>query len=109
MNAPANIRPRREQYIPAVQAFVQGCEGKELGLRCSLMLMRDYSTKAMRQCCADAHPLHQMIQRLVTEYALAPLSVQQLNLLRANIVGLVSCIQGLETFAFMDGGRDAGG
>lgn len=111
MNAPAKIPSARDQYRPQVKRFVPGCEGRELELRCSLLLLRDQATSRMRNCSDEAHAVCALIVRLACEYAFATMPLELLEELRYEAVRLGTCASGLEMFAYKlaTGGQDAGG
>jgi hypothetical protein len=98
MNSPANIR--RDQYAPTVTLHLPGCEGEELAMRCSLLLMRDNATAALRYCSDEAAAPLEAVERLAGQYAFASMRADQLKLLRYQLHRLTSCASGLEAFAF---------
>lgn len=116
MNAPAKIPSARDQYRPQVRRFMPGCEGRELELRCSLLLLRDQATSRMRNCGGEAYDVCALIVRLVCEYALASMPIERLEELRYEAVRLATCASGLDMFASKlcatdeaAGGQNAGG
>lgn len=115
MNAPANIAPARDRYIMIVRHHMPACEGKEMMLRCSILLMRDQATSALRRCSDEAYGLLTEVQRLAAHYAYETMPLEHLAELRHQLVKLTLCASGLEAFAFnranpdAAGGTDAGG
>jgi hypothetical protein len=112
MNAPAQITPARERYLPIVRHLLPGCMGEELQLRCSILLMRDKATSNMRHCSEEAHGILGEINRLAARYAYESMPIEELQELRRQMVQLTSCASGLEMFAWRlanPGGADAGG
>lgn len=112
MTAPAKIAPARDRYIPIVRHHLPTCEGRELELRCSILMFRDNSASSMRRCSDEAHGILSEIQRLATIYAFASMPIEELAELRYRLGMLTACASGLEQFAFRlayPGGTDAGG
>ena len=114
MKGLAKIPARRDQYIPQVKSFLPICEGEEVALRCSILLVRDMATASMRRCSDEAHGILDQVQRLAVQYAFTAMGIERLRRLRHELVRLVSCANGLESFAYMSddpesGGNDAGG
>jgi hypothetical protein len=110
VNAPAKIAPSRDRYIPIVKHHLPHCEGKELSLRCSILLMRDKATSSARHCSDEAYPLLSEIGRLATVHAYGSMPIESLELLQYELLRLTSVASGLEGFAFaLAGGNDAGG
>lgn len=112
MNAPAKIRSARDDYIPQVRRFVPGCRGRELELRCSLLLSRDQAASAAQRCSREAEGILEHILWLVDEHAFRRMPLDRLEEVREHVVRLVCCASGLESFAFrlaFPGGRNEGG
>lgn len=112
MNAPTPIRPSRDRYVPIVRQHVPTCEGKELELRCSLLMVRDQSASALRRCSEEAHGILSEVHRLASENAFTSMPIGELAELRRQLVQLTACASGLEMFAYRlayPGGTDAGG
>lgn len=110
MNAPTNIRSRRDDYVPQVTAILPTCEGKELALRCSILLVRDRATAALRRCSDEACGILQTVERLASIYAFQSMAIERLDELRSELVRLLTCASNLEMFAYkMAGGQDARG
>lgn len=100
MNAPAKIAPARDKYIPIVTHHVPGCTGRDLMLRCSILLMRDQATATMRKCSDEAFGVMQQIQQLANAYAYAALPADELAELRYQMLRLTMAASGLEQFAY---------
>lgn len=110
MNAPAGIKPAaRDKYIPIVTHHLPTCEGQELSIRCSILLVRDQATSSLRRCSDEAHGILTEIQRLATLNAYRSMPLEHLAELRRHLVRLLSCASGLEMFAYELGGSDARG
>lgn len=119
MNAPAQIAPAkttpsRDRYIPIVKQHLPVCRGKELELRCSLLMMRDKASSSLTRCSDDAYYTLHEVQRLAAAYAYVPMPLDELEQLRYQLLRLTSCASGLEMFAYRlanpnAGGKDEGG
>lgn len=112
MNAPAKIAPARDRYIPIIRHHLPTCEGRELELRCSILMFRDTSASSMRRCSDEAHGILAEIQRLATLYAYASMPIEELAELRYRLGMLTASASGLEMFAYRlqnPGGANAGG
>lgn len=109
MNAPAKITPARDRYLPIVKHHLPACEGTELTLRCSLLLMRDNATSNLRRCSAASAGVLSEVERLATLYAYAPMPNEQLAELRYQLLRLTAAASGLEQFAYrLSGGTNEG-
>ena len=64
--------PRREDYEPLVKGLRPLCDGEELTLRSSLLLMRDraMATKARETTCAPSWALLDVVERVASECAM---------------------------------------
>lgn len=85
MNLPAGISrtPRREDYEPIIKGLRPHCDGEELTLRSSLLLMRDRSIATKQAACAPAWALLDVVERVASECALNhKLHVDELRELR---------------------------
>jgi hypothetical protein len=91
------INPQRAAYEPAVRHFLPGCEGDELLLRSSMMLLRDQATSRMRHCSDEAYGVLQQVQRLGQEQALASMPHDVLAQLRGVMLRLTAQAAALET------------
>lgn len=100
MNAPANVRPARDRYIPVVAHHVPLCKGRELSLRCSILLLRDQATSAARRCSDEAAGILAEIERIGTHYAFARIPTIELEQLRRHLVMLTTSASGLDMFAY---------
>lgn len=73
MNAqtPLPVRaPKREDYEPIVKGLRPFCEGEELTLRTSLLLMRDRAMATKRSACEPAWMLLDVVERTASENAM---------------------------------------
>jgi hypothetical protein len=113
VNAVAKIKPARDRYLPIARHHLPGCEGEELQVRCSILLMRDQASSSLRRCSDEAAGTLNEVQRLATLYAYAPIPLEELKELRYRLLQLTQTASGLEMFAyrlaFPEGGADAGG
>lgn len=99
MNAPLDIKPApRMRYGPMVDQFFPGLLGKERDLRCSIMLMRDQARAVMNHCREEAYPVLEHVSHLANRYALEPMPVPALEALRYQLLRLISCASGLQSF-----------
>lgn len=109
MNAPTtNLTPsrKREDYLPTVLALVPGKSDKENALRCSLLLIRDNASAAMRRCGNEAHAILLAVEQLASAYAFQNMPTEALESLRYQLIRLVASASGLETFAHLLAGGD---
>lgn len=115
MNAPAKIEPSRDRYLPIVKHHLPHCEGEELSLRCSILMMRDQAASNLRACSDEAAGCLSEVQRLASVYAYHSMPLEQLAALRYQLLRLTTCASGLEAFAFNQAnppakrGENAGG
>lgn len=65
MNAPGGIArpPRREDYEPIVRGLKPLCDGEELMLRTSLLLMRDRAIATKATACEASYVLLELVER----------------------------------------------
>lgn len=92
MNALSRIEPTPERmvYVPLVQRYLPGCSGQELGLRCSMLLMRDKATAVLRDCCPETAQILEAVERIATTHAFQPMSQERLERARYNLLRLVA-------------------
>lgn len=105
-------RVARDKYVPIVRHHMPHCEGEELSLRCSLLLMRDQAASRLDKCSEEAWPTLSEVNRLATLYAYRRIPLGELRDLRRRLIQLTMCASGLEMFAYRlayPGGTDAGG
>lgn len=100
MNAPIRIPTARERYIGIVRHHVPTSQGRELEMRCSLLLLRDQATSALRRCGDDAAGVLIEVQRLAGQYAFASMPLVEIEELRRHLVMLTAAASGLEMFAY---------
>lgn len=107
MNAPVNPK---EAYVPIVHAHMPWCTGRELSLRCSIMLMRDRATADLRRSGEVDGGVLEEIVRLAILFAYRRMPLEALEALRSEMVRLVGVARGLREFeAQLSGGQDARG
>jgi hypothetical protein len=71
LNDIASIRPpRREDYEAIVKGLRPLCDGEELMLRSSLLLMRDRAMATKGVACAPAWALLDVVEQVASESAL---------------------------------------
>jgi hypothetical protein len=69
--SPLPIRPpRRSDYEPIVKGLRPLCDGEELTLRSSLMLMRDQAIATKMHACEASWQLLDVVERVAAEVAL---------------------------------------
>lgn len=72
MNEIATIRqPRREDYEPIVKAMRPHCQGEEMMLRSSLLLMRDRAVSTKQVACSPSWAMLDVVERESGEAALS--------------------------------------
>jgi hypothetical protein len=59
--------PRKEDYFAIVQGLRPLCEGEELMLRSSLLLMRDRAMACKNAACAPSWALLDVVERVASE------------------------------------------
>jgi len=82
-----------------VNALLPTADPKAMELRCSLLLIRDRASAAMRGCCPESHRVLLTVEQLASAYAFQPMPVQALECLRYLLVRLAGAAHGLETFS----------
>lgn len=90
------INAARAAYEPAIQRFLPGCEGRELMLRASMMMLRDQAGARMQHCSDEAYGVLQQVQRLGLHHALASMQVEVLDEIRGAMVRLAAQASVLE-------------
>ena len=108
------INPQRAAYEPAVRNLLPGCEGDELLLRSSMMLLRDQAANRMKHCSDEAYGVLQQVQRLGSDHALTSMPVDALASVRRAMVRLSAQASDLEaifgTWSYdLEQGKAAGG
>jgi hypothetical protein len=109
VNAPARISLPRDAYIPAVTRLMPSVHGDELSLRCSLMLMRDQASSALRRCTEDAFGLLTALEALATRYVFQEMTVDELKQVRWMLVSLTATASSVNGFALGRLAPPAGG
>lgn len=110
MNAPTTIKPsrKREDYLSTVVHLLPCKTDKENALRCSLLLIRDNVSAALRRCGSEAQPILMAVEQLASAYAFQSMPIEALESLRYQLIRLVASASGLETFShLLAGGDDA--
>jgi hypothetical protein len=99
MTEHAPIRaPRRSDYEPIVKAMRPHCEGEELELRASLLLMRDRAMATKKIACTPAYALLDVVENVANESALSfAVSKDQLRELRRLCLSCVAAASSFDT------------
>jgi hypothetical protein len=117
MNEPA-ILPRtlrREDFFSVVKAMRPLCDGEELELRASLLLMRDRAIATKQVACTPAWALLDVVENVANESALSfAISRDQLRELRRLCLSCVCAASSFDTLyqprlPLSDGEADARG
>lgn len=72
MNEPTTFTrpPRRSDYEPIVKGLKPLCDGEELMLRSSMLLMRDRAIATKQVACEPSYMLLEVVERISSENAL---------------------------------------
>lgn len=99
MSEHSTIRPpRREDYEPIVRGLRPFCEGEELMLRSSLLLMRDRAMATKNNACAPSWALLDVVERVASEWAMNhKLHVEELREVRRLCVMCVANASSFDT------------
>lgn len=90
----------RYRYRPIVQGLIPWCDVTELDLRCSILLLRDQASQAVRHCSDDAEAPYSEVVRLGSIYAFgSTLSPAQLSNLRRALVHMTLAAGALDALA----------
>jgi hypothetical protein len=90
--------PRRSDYEPIVKAMRPLCEGEELELRASLLLMRDRAMATKGMACTPAWALLDVVENVANESALSfAVSKNQLRELRRLCLNCVAAASSFDT------------
>jgi hypothetical protein len=93
----------RDRYIPQVQTFCVDCDGEELELRCSLLLIRDAATVASRQHGEHSSPIMCHVDQLAGAYAFRAAPIEALRALRTNLGHLIRIATSLDQMEGLGG------
>lgn len=89
--------PRREDYEPIVRGLRPLCEGEELMLRTSLLLMRDRAMATKNAACEPAWILLDVVERTASDNAMnSRVSLDDLRELRRLCVMCVTNAMGFD-------------
>lgn len=89
--------PCRSDYEPIVKGLRPLCDGEELMLRSSLLLMRDRAMATKQVACQPSYMLLEVVERIASENALNHLiDIDTLRELRALCVRTVTCASGFD-------------
>jgi hypothetical protein len=120
MNAPEIVPgvarpPRREDYEPIVRGLRPFCDGEELILRTSLLLMRDRAMATKNAACEPAWILLDVVERQASDNAMNHrVSIDDLRELRRLCINCVMAASGFDMLfqprlPLSDGEANAGG
>lgn len=91
--------PRREDYEPIVRGLRPLCEGEELMLRTSLLLMRDRAMATKLRASEYAWPLLDVVERVGADHAMNHRvdveSLREMRRICLNIVCAASSFDGM--------------
>jgi hypothetical protein len=90
--------PRRSDYEPIVRGLKPLCDGEELDLRSSLLLMRDRAMATKPRACEPAWRLLDVVENVARETALNPrMGLEQLRELRRLCLNTVATASSFDT------------
>jgi hypothetical protein len=90
--------PRRSDYVSIVKGLLVLCDGEELELRSSLLLMRDRAMATKPRACEPSWHLLDVIENVARETALNPrMGVEQLRELRRLCLNTVATASSFDT------------
>lgn len=89
--------PRKEDYFDVVRGLRPLCQGEELILRSSLLLMRDRAMATKEVACQSGYALLEVVEREASGVALNPrCTVEDLREFQRLCIRLVSTAQGFD-------------
>lgn len=88
--------PRREDYDPIVKGLRPFCDGEELELRTSLLLMRDRAIATKPIACASSWALLDIVEKEAAEVAFRSIPIDDLREFRRLCVRCVSTASGFD-------------
>lgn len=89
--------PRRADYEPIVRGLRPLCDGEELMLRSSLLLMRDRAIATKQIACQPSYMILEVVERIASENALNHLiDLDTLRELHRLCVRSVTCASGFD-------------
>lgn len=88
--------PVRDDYAPIVRGIIPFCDGEELQLRCSLLLMRDRAMAAKRAACEASWALLDLVERESSQVAFRGMPIDDLREFRRLCVRCVSTASGFD-------------
>lgn len=96
--APGVFRsPRREDYEPIVRGLRPLCDGEELMLRTSLLLMRDRAMATKNHACEPAWIILDVVERTASDNAMnSRVGLEDLRELRRLCVSCVMAANGFD-------------
>jgi hypothetical protein len=90
--------PRKEDYFAIVQGLRPLCEGEELQLRASLLLMRDRAMATKKSACEPSWGLLEVVERLANENAMNHrVKLDDLREIRRVCLNIVCAASSLDT------------
>lgn len=88
--------PRRDDYLPIVKGLLPFCEGEELQLRASLLLMRDRAMATKPISCAASWALLDVVEKEAAEVAFRSIPLGDLKEFRRLCVQCVMTASGFD-------------
>lgn len=88
--------PRRSDYEPIVRGLRPLCDGEELMIRTSLLLMRDRAIATKPIACASAWALLDIVEKEVNEIALRTIPIEDLRQFRYLCLRCVTTASGFD-------------
>lgn len=79
---PAYRAPRRDDYLPIVKGILPFCQGEELTIRASLLLMRDMAKATKPIACESAWALLDIVEREADAMAFRGMPIEDLREVR---------------------------
>lgn len=107
--------PRREDYDPIVKGMIPFCDGEELLLRTSLLLMRDRALATKSSASTSAWALLDVVEREASEVAFRTIPIADLREFRRLCIRCVAAASGFDALYHFNpatdqiGGADARG
>ena len=87
---------RREDYEPIVKGLIPFCDGEELMIRCSLLMMRDRALATKPVASSAGWALLDIVEREASEVALRSVPIEDLREFRRLCIRCVSTAAGFD-------------
>jgi hypothetical protein len=88
--------PRRDDYIPIVRGLIPFCDGEELQIRTSLLLMRDRAIATKPIACEASWALLEIVEREASEVAFRGIPIDDLREFRRLCIRCVMTASGFD-------------